>query len=245
MSNCCCRILSLEWCTLTDEAEYVPIGDLPTVPNLLGVIFLSLENSDISYVCRTFELVKTLPAERLVENYVIKGILSESSLTQRCRKLVSYTLKCSTAFSQTWKKKQGGTKFIPSRSALQLGRPGPLKAPTELFDPTNPSFDGFFFTDEHPFPDLQALGFNDEVLRDWGLQVHLTPSVAMSRAKLFASRGKNMEDLMKKVSQLLRTNLKERDLSDSIFIEELRSLKWLPSMHDGQIALCSPNQCRP
>jgi sacsin len=245
MSNCCCRILSLEWCTLTDEAEYVPIGDLPTVPNLLGVIFLSLENSDISYVCRTFELVKTLPAEQLVENYVIKGILSESSLTQRCRKLVSYTLKCSTAFSQTWKKKQGGTKFIPSRSALQLGRPGPLKAPTELFDPTNPSFDGFFFTDEHPFPDLQALGFNDEVLRDWGLQVHLTPSVAMSRAKLFASCGKNMEDLMKKVSQLLRTNLKEKDLSDSIFIEELRSLKWLPAMHDGQIALCSPKQCRP
>ena len=233
---------NIQRCALDCESDCYELPEgLPGLPDIEGVSFYDVSDSDEKYLVEKLGLLQSANLDTLLQRYLPLWLdnVSKTSMTATKAALVDWILRKSLSPSETWKAIIRSHQIIPMPSASGTQTYRCLK---DLIDPETP-FTQLYFDTENVFPSRKFFDMHKTALHACGISNGTdSPTLALDRARVFASHSAD-ETLVQKARCLFTIPTGINLSGDEI--QELRRLEWLPANSpDGKLQMYAPTQCR-
>ena len=224
--------------------------DLPAICPIPGINFYRSPHKSENYLIDSFHLLEQIKTEGLLFEHLLPFVFSNRLFSNRPvhsieevkYPLADFTMTKARHQGRSWISKVDKFDLIP----INIGGPGKPRAyrrVTALVDPES-SLAKLFFPDEAVFPDSQFFERHRTALSACGLRKVINRDIILERVRYF-TQCQNVEELLKKVRELINSRLDVATLEDGNMISEIRTSNWLPTTSpSGQFVICSPLQSR-
>ena len=225
-------------------AVYELPHNLPPLPNIAGLCLCDMTDSNERQVLNDLHIVTSHSDEHLIKMYFIPWMKSSRGEQFEPQKyaLANWILEKSRQPSNSWKSNILSEPIIPlaaqNQSASIIYECFP-----KLVDPESPYRD-IYFPDEGVFPDEAFYNRHKNAFKACNVADGVSPDTPLHRARLFASRRKDLVDLPEKMERLLTMPIQGDSINEES-VCQIRDLVWIPGLSPlGEQTLLSPAFCR-
>ena len=215
--------------------------DLPALPEMDGLAFFNLSDSNERYIVQKLSLIPDASTETLLDRYFLPWLSAEldSSLQEARLRLIDWIFWRSKTPTQAWKVLVSSRPIVPKRFENEVQSFAIL---TDLVDPKSP-YTQLYYEDEDVFPSQDFFKKHYLAARACGLKNGTESSTfLLDRARTYAQHTAD-EQLKNKISCLLTVPI-QQCIPEST-VKCLRSLRWFPARSpEGRMELYAPSQCR-
>lgn len=230
-----------------DIAVYELPEEFPPIPDIQGVCLCDLSDTYERRLLSSLEVVGEDRSSRieLLLKHIIPWMLNadESIHGPAKQALASWIIANTNPLDAGWISQVLEYPIIPVASHSK-GQEKTYRRLKDLVDPTS-HFKDMFYLDENLFPDPDFFEKHKSTLQACKLADGLSSLMPIQRARVFAKRTDDLDQLMIRVATLFSTPLSRVNLLPKEQIEELRSLKWIPGRSpSGERMLLAPSSSR-
>ena len=225
---------------VSNHLYQAPIN-LPPVPDIPGVSLYDLSCHDERNLVERFDLIRKINLLDLLKDYLLPWAVtvSDGPLVKVKEALIEYTFQ---------HLRGAGTMDISNIPIIPLastdGHERKYRSLLGMVDPASPLTE-LYFEHEDVFPCPEFYQRHKETLRLCGISTDLSWNTCLDRVEYYSRCRVDVENLEAKVKCLLRLPI-HHELGSSPPIDEIRTLKWLPTIPISELAmtLSSSQACR-
>lgn len=233
----------------SESVAVISPKSLPPVPLPPGFALFEFLSKDEKDVQKSLVLLKDMGLDVLLFEHLIPFIfeghdpkVSNPTIEHVRYVLADFTLENSRNPSAARVELVGNASIIP----LDLAPDGQrqYRFLRELVDPFS-ALAKLYFVDEKVYPERQFFQKHSHSLVRCGIKTDVAWDTPLQRVRCYANRT-DLEQLLKRVRQLLTMPIDSKLASNEIITNEIRHLKWLPclSLGGNTLMLLPPGECR-
>lgn len=226
-----------------DHAVEIP-NFFPPMPDVRGISFYDTSNASEKHLVEYFGLLEKMPLKTLLETYLLPWAVNESA-TEAKENLIDFIFndhRSKYPLDPSWATMIASHPITPLalNYAQSPKRYGCLK---DLVHPDS-NLSKLYFKREDFFPEAMFFEKHKNALSALGIRSLLTGADMVDRIQYFSRCS--ADELVEKVESLLSLPIPRDSKLDSVMINTIRTLKWIPGKpaEGGPISLFTPNDCR-